>query len=184
MRLDNRFDGTHETQAPVAVGESFAYQITSPIPGVYWYHPHIREDYGQEMGCPATSSSFRPSPDYWPPANRELLLTLDDILIEHGPIAPFSRAETTFSAMGRYGNVLLANGEAEPEARGPAGEVVRFYLTNTANARVFNVAIPGARIKLVGGDSGRVEREEFVESVIILAVGAGCGRRAVRAAGR
>ena len=32
---------------------------------------------------------------------------------------------------------------------------------------MFNVTVPGARIKLVGGDSGRHEREEFVESVII-----------------
>jgi FtsP/CotA-like multicopper oxidase with cupredoxin domain len=47
------------------------------------------------------------------------------------------------------------------------GEVVRFYLTNTANTRVFNVAVPGARVKLVGGDSGRYEREEFVDSVIL-----------------
>ena len=47
------------------------------------------------------------------------------------------------------------------------GEVVRFYLVNTANTRVFNVAIPGARMKLVGGDSGRYEHEQFVESVVL-----------------
>jgi FtsP/CotA-like multicopper oxidase with cupredoxin domain len=45
--------------------------------------------------------------------------------------------------------------------------VVRFYLTNTANTRVFNLRIPGARMKLVGGDSGRYERETFVEEVLI-----------------
>jgi FtsP/CotA-like multicopper oxidase with cupredoxin domain len=45
--------------------------------------------------------------------------------------------------------------------------VVRLWLTNTANTRVFNVALPGARMKLVGGDSGRVEREEFVSQVIL-----------------
>ena len=27
--------------------------------------------------------------------------------------------------------------------------------------------MPGARMKLVGGDSGRYEREEFVDSVIL-----------------
>ena len=42
LRLDNRFDGTHQTQAPVQVGENFTYQVTFPDPGVYWYHPHIR----------------------------------------------------------------------------------------------------------------------------------------------
>jgi len=32
------------------VGGSFTYRITFADPGVYWYHPHIREDYGQELG--------------------------------------------------------------------------------------------------------------------------------------
>jgi len=44
---------------------------------------------------------------------------------------------------------------------------VRLYLTNTANTRVFKVALPGVRMKLVGGDSGRVEHEQFVEDVIL-----------------
>jgi FtsP/CotA-like multicopper oxidase with cupredoxin domain len=47
------------------------------------------------------------------------------------------------------------------------GEVVRLYLTNTANTRVFKVALPGARMKLVGGDSGHCECEEMVEEVIV-----------------
>jgi hypothetical protein len=44
---------------------------------------------------------------------------------------------------------------------------VRLYLTNTANTRVFNVGVPGAHMKLVGGDSGHCEREELVEGVLI-----------------
>jgi FtsP/CotA-like multicopper oxidase with cupredoxin domain len=50
LRLENRYDGTHETQAPIPVGGAFTYRLSVPDPGVYWYHPHIREDYGQEMG--------------------------------------------------------------------------------------------------------------------------------------
>src|SRR5918993_1255136 len=50
LRLENRFDGTHDTQAPIPVGETFTYEVSVPDPGAYWYHPHIREDYGQEMG--------------------------------------------------------------------------------------------------------------------------------------
>ena len=45
--------------------------------------------------------------------------------------------------------------------------MVRLYLTNTANTRIFNVALPGARMKLVGGDSGRYEHETFVEEVLL-----------------
>ncbi|HJQ51781.1 MAG TPA: multicopper oxidase domain-containing protein [Gaiellaceae bacterium] len=167
MRLENRFDGTHETQAPIPVGGGFSCRISFPDPGVYWYHPHIREDYCQELGQYGNILVVPAEPDYWPPAHRELLLTLDDVLIEDGRIAPFSREETTFAAMGRYGNVLLVGGKTEPSFAAQRGEVVRLYLTNVANTRVFNVALPGARMKLVGGDSGRVEREEFVESVVI-----------------
>src|SRR5688500_4030693 len=47
LRLENRYDGTHETQQPITVGEGFSARVTFPDPGVYWYHPHIREDYGQ-----------------------------------------------------------------------------------------------------------------------------------------
>jgi FtsP/CotA-like multicopper oxidase with cupredoxin domain len=167
LRLDNRYDGTTETQAPVPVGGRFRYRLSFPDPGVYWYHPHIREDYGQEMGLYANIVVAPSEPDYWPPAHREIALTLDDILVEDGKVAPFRRTGPTHSAMGRFGNVLLVNGETEWSMNALRGEVVRFYLTNTANTRVFEVALPGARMKLVGGDSGRVEREEIVETVIL-----------------
>ena len=45
--------------------------------------------------------------------------------------------------------------------------MVRFYFTNTANTRLFNVALPGARMKLVGSDSGRYEHETFVDEVLL-----------------
>jgi FtsP/CotA-like multicopper oxidase with cupredoxin domain len=69
--------------------------------------------------------------------------------------------------MGRFGDVLLVNGEPELAISAQLGEVVRFYLTNTANTRVFKPVLQGARMKLVGGDSGCVEHEQFVEDVVI-----------------
>jgi FtsP/CotA-like multicopper oxidase with cupredoxin domain len=167
LRLENRYDGTHDTQAPIPVGETFTYQVHCPDTGAYWYHPHIREDYGQEMGLYG-NILVRPSePDYWPPANRELLLTLDDILIEDGKVAAFSESETTHAAMGRFGNVMLVSGETDLSLEARRGEVVRFYLTNTANTRVFNVTLPGARMKLVGADAGHYEHEELIEEVLL-----------------
>jgi len=167
LRLDNRYDGTHQTQKPIAVGGRFTYRVTFPDPGIYWYHPHIREDYNQEMGLYGTIVVVPSDPAYWPPVNRELALTLDDVLLEDGKIAPFSPVETTYAAMGRFGNVMLVNGEPELSLSARRGEVVRFYLTDTANTRVFDVGVPGARMKLVGGDSGRYEREELVDGVVL-----------------
>jgi FtsP/CotA-like multicopper oxidase with cupredoxin domain len=167
IRVENQYDGTHETQRPMAVGEGFTYRLQFPDPGLYWYHPHIRQDYGQEMGLYGNILVVPAEADYWPPAHREVLLTLDDILLEDGKVAPFSRSETTYVAMGRFGTTLLVAGEPELKLSAKLGEVVRFYLTDTANTRVFKVGVNGARMKLVGGDSGHHEREEFVDEVIL-----------------
>jgi FtsP/CotA-like multicopper oxidase with cupredoxin domain len=167
LRLDNRYDGTHQTQNPIPVGGNFTYRISFPDPGIYWYHPHIRQDYGQEMGLYGTIVADPIGPDYWPPAHREIVLTLDDILLEDSKVAAFSQSQTTHTAMGRFGDLLLVGGEPDLTLTAQAGEVVRLYLVNTANTRVFNVALPGARLKLVGGDSGHVEREQFIDTVIL-----------------
>src|SRR5204863_5983069 len=84
-----------------------------------------------------------------------------------GRIAPFSQSGTNFTAMGRFGNTMLINGEARFSGEAAVGEVVRLYLVNTANTRIFNFALRGARTKLVGGDSGRYERESFVDEVML-----------------
>jgi len=168
LRLENKYDGVpHETQAPIPVGGEFTYRIQFPDAGLYWYHPHIREDYTQELGLYGNILVIPSEPDYWPPVNREVVLTLDDLLLEDGKIAPFSPTETSYAAMGRFGNQLLIAGEPDLALTANAGEVVRLWLTNTANTRVFNVVLPGARMKRVGGDSGRVEREEFVSEVLL-----------------
>jgi FtsP/CotA-like multicopper oxidase with cupredoxin domain len=167
LRLENRYDGTHETQAPIPVGETFTYQVSVPDPGAYWYHPHIREDYGQELGLYGNILVVPSEEGHWPPAHRELLVTLDDVLIEEGRIAAFSGSETTHVAMGRFGNTMLIAGEPDLSLEAKRGEVVRFYFTNTANTRVFNVVVPKARMKLVGADSGHYEKEELVDEVLL-----------------
>ena len=168
LRLENRYDGVpHETQAPIPAGGTFTYRLQFPDPGFYWYHPHIREDFGLEMGLYGTIVVEPSDPSYWPPVDRQLTVTLDDLLLEDGHIAPFRRSGPTYTAMGRYGNVMLTNGQSRFAAQAEVGEVVRLYLVNTANTRIFNVALPGARMKLVGGDSGRYEREVFVDEVLL-----------------
>jgi FtsP/CotA-like multicopper oxidase with cupredoxin domain len=168
LRLENRYDGVpDETQAPIPVGGTYTCKVRFPDAGFYWYHPHIREDYGLEMGLYGTIVVEPADPSYWPAADRSLTLTLDDLLVEDGHIAPFSRSGPTFVAMGRYGNVMLINGETKFSGQAAAGEVVRLYLVNTANTRIFNVAVRGARAKLVGSDSGRYERETFIDEVLL-----------------
>ena len=107
-------------------------------------------------------------PDYWPPVHRELALTLDDVLHRGrsgGGVQP--RRDDATPRWGASATSCWSPGSPNLALTARAGEVVRLYLTNTANTRVFKVALPGARMKLVGGDSGRCEREQFVEDVVL-----------------
>jgi FtsP/CotA-like multicopper oxidase with cupredoxin domain len=168
LRLENQYDGVpFETQAPIPIGGSYTQKIKFPDAGFYWYHPHIREDYGLELGLYGTIIVEPSDPSYWPPVDRHLTITLDDLLVEDGRVAPFRRSGPTYTAMGRFGNVMLINGELGLSAEAAVGEVVRLYVVNTANTRVFNVGLKGARTKLVGGDSGRCEFESFVDTVLL-----------------
>jgi FtsP/CotA-like multicopper oxidase with cupredoxin domain len=168
LRLENRYDGApNETQLPIPIGGTFTYKLQFPDPGIYWYHPHIREDFAMEKGLYGPIVVEPSDLSYWPAIDRQMTITLDDLLVEDGQIVPFLRSGPTFTAMGRFGNVMLINGRTEFSSEAALGEVVRLYLVNTANTRIFNFAVRGARMKLVGGDSGRYERETFVDEVLL-----------------
>jgi FtsP/CotA-like multicopper oxidase with cupredoxin domain len=167
VRLDNANDGTPGlTQPAVAPGGTFTYRLHFPDAGIYWYHPHVREDVQQELGLYGNILVRSPGGDY-SPANREEVLMLDDLLTnDDGPV-PMGAESPTHALMGRFGNTLLVNGEQGYRLKVHRGEVVRFYLTNAANTRTFNLSFPGARVKLVASDVGAYEREAWVESVVL-----------------
>ena len=51
VRVDNHFDGTVGlTQPPVTPGGNFSYSVHFPDAGIFWYHPHVREDIQQDLG--------------------------------------------------------------------------------------------------------------------------------------
>jgi FtsP/CotA-like multicopper oxidase with cupredoxin domain len=168
IRLDNRFDGVpHLTQHPVAPGGRFLYTVHFPDAGIYWYHSHYREEIQQDLGLYGNILVGGERTSDTAPVNRSEILMLDDLLINDAGLIPFGVDTPTHALMGRFGNVFLVNGERAYNLEVDQGEVVRFYLTNVANARPFNVSFGGARMKLVGSDVGRYEREEWIESVVL-----------------
>ncbi|MCY4646644.1 MAG: multicopper oxidase family protein [Gammaproteobacteria bacterium] len=168
IRLENRFDGVAGlTQDPIAEGETFTYEIDVPDAGMFWYHPHMREDVQQDLGLYGNLLVVPPNPDYYGPSHREELLLLDDILIDDQGLIPWGEEAPTHALMGRFGTVMLTNGVDDHRIEVRTGEVVRFYLTNVANTRTFNVRFGNARVKLIASDVGKFERETWVESVVI-----------------
>lgn len=168
VRLDNRFDGVPGvTQEQIERGESFTYEVTVPDAGMFWYHPHVREDVQQDLGLFGNLLVTSPDPEYWGPAHREELFVLDDMLIDPMGALPWGQSAPTHALMGRFGNVMMVNGETDHRLSVRSGEVVRLFLTNVANTRTFNVTFGGARVKVVASDVGRFEREQWVGSVVI-----------------
>ncbi|HVE79465.1 MAG TPA: multicopper oxidase family protein, partial [Gemmatimonadaceae bacterium] len=169
VRLDNRFDGVPGlTQEAVPPGGRFTYHLRFPDAGIYWYHPHVREDVQQDLGLYGNLMVRSPQPDYFGPAHREEVLMLDDLLVGDAGLVPYGAEAATHALMGRFGNILLVNGEPGYGLGVRRGEVVRFFLTNVANTRTFNLSFgPGARLKVVAADVGNYAREAWAESVVI-----------------
>jgi suppressor of ftsI len=168
LRLENAFDGVPDlTQPAVEPGETFVYRVRFPDPGVYWYHPHVREDIQQALGLMGNMLVDAPERDYYSPVNREESLILSDLLIHRDELVPFGKESPDFALMGRVGNVFLVNGEPDWSLAVRRGEVVRFYLTNASNSRTYNLSFGGAPIKVVASDVSRFEREEWVSSVVL-----------------
>lgn len=168
IRLENANDGTPGmTQPAVPPGGEFSYRLRFPDAGIYWYHPHVREDQQQELGLYGNLLVRPPRGSGYGPANREQVLMLDDLLVGDAGMVPLGRETPTHALMGRFGNILLVNGEPRYRFSVKRGEVVRFFLTNAANARTLNLSFPGARMKVVASDAGSYAREAWVESVVI-----------------
>jgi suppressor of ftsI len=166
VRMDSAFDGSQASQKPIPPGGSFTYQLKFPDVGMYWYHPHVQEDFEQELGLYGGFLVTPTDTSYWNPVNQEVPLILDDVLVQDGKIN-LSKTVTDHTLMGRYGNVMLVNGETNYSLSAKKGEVIRFYAVNVANARPFNFAIEGAKLKLVGADSGAYEKDQWVNSVTL-----------------
>lgn len=166
LRLDHRMDGSPPVSQPaVPPGGTFAYTVTFPDAGLYWYHPHVKEEMQQDLGL-SGNIMVRGMPGL-PAVDREEVLLLDDILIgDAGPV-PYGEEAATHALMGRFGNRFLVNGEPRADLPGTPGETVRLWLTNAANTRTFNLSVAGATLRLAAADMGAFPSPPLVESVVL-----------------
>jgi suppressor of ftsI len=165
LRLENRFDGVPGlTQDPIPVGEQFVYRLRFPDAGIYWYHPHHREDIWQDAGL---FGNIRVDADWLPPVRREELLVLDDLLLKQGRQLPYGREAPNFALMGRFGNLMLTNDKPRFDLAVSSGERLRLFLTNVSNTRTFNWSVDGHALEVMATDVGPFAEPVWVESTVI-----------------
>jgi len=165
---DSANDGVPElSQDPIEIGANYKQTISFPEPGLFWYHPHVREDYAQASGMYANFIVRPKDSASWPTADREVILQLSDISLTDDGLLEFEKDKVTHTVMGRFGNTQLVNGRTDYVVDAKQNEVTRLYLTNTSSVRSFRFEIPGVKLKLIGGDNGFYEQDTLVDTVII-----------------
>ena len=97
---------------------------------------------------------------------------------------PHGAESPTHALMGRFGNVMLVNGEPRYDAVGAgSGEVVRFFLTNASNARSSTSRSPARDEAGRRATSASSSARSWCSSVVHRAGRAVCRRRAIRTSG-
>ena len=136
LRVPNAMDGVpHLTQAPVAPGETFAYEFDCLDAGTFWYHPHQRsfEQVGRGLYGPLIVTEPEPLR-----VDRDVTWVLDDWrLNETAEISSDFGNAHDMAHGGRIGNAVTINGQMPGTFDVRRGERIRLRLINAANARIF-----------------------------------------------
>ncbi|MDF1564664.1 MAG: multicopper oxidase family protein [Deltaproteobacteria bacterium] len=169
LRISDQMDGSPRIQDPVEPGGSFEYRFVVPDAGTYWYHPHVRSNVGVERGLQGALVVHDPADPHF---DLERVLVLDDLLLGMDGNPPPFLATPMEQRHGRQGNVMLTNGQlgGTVTAEAEVGQVERWRLVNSANARTMVLTVAGASFWVVGTDGGRLP-EPYRTSRLTLTTG-------------
>lgn len=169
VRLPNSMDGApHHSQEPVKPGGKFDYDFIVPDAGMFWYHPHVSSSkqvgfglYGPLLVRPNDDSEANLPKD-------ELILVLSDIgIADDGSLVDPLSGGDLGSALGREGNVILANGRRRPTLTARSGVTQRWRIVNAARSRYFELEMATARFLRIGGDGGLLEHPIQGEPLVL-----------------
>ena len=110
----------------MAVGGSFEYRVRFPDPGLYWYHPHTREDRLPELGLYGNFIVDARDRAYFPPVNTSLPVVLDDIfwkIVDQGS----GKANLDIDWHFRRGDMVKLRVWNDPNALHPMQHPIHFH---------------------------------------------------------
>ncbi|EPJ49362.1 MAG: hypothetical protein OFPII_01490 [Osedax symbiont Rs1] len=152
MRVENRMDGVSGmTQAPIAAGASFNYQITARDAGTYWAHAH-HQTYEQLARGLYLPLIVWEAEKYV--VDQDLLMVIDDWLINADrqlDIASLANF-TEWAHGGRKGNVITVNRQRDNIYHCKLGQRIRLRLLNAANSRIMTLAFPNLKVWILAKD--------------------------------
>ena len=151
----------------VEPGRSQQYEYRLPDdhpPGVFWYHPHHHgtvadQLFGGLYGAVIVEDGGAV------PVDRERVMVVSDITLDAGGslVSPSGMDQM----MGREGELVLVNGQREPELRGRAGQRERWRVVNACASRYLALRLSGQDSQVVGRDGARLTSSVGLEDVVL-----------------
>jgi len=151
----------------VEPGESFDYEYRLPAdhpPGLYWYHPHHHGLVADQVFGGLYGAIIVEDPDPIPAARERVLVISDITLDESGNLTRSSLGERM---RGREGELVLVNGQLQPNLGIRPGGRERWRIVNVCVSRYLRLRLDGQDLRLLGLDSGRFEAPESVDEVLL-----------------
>ena len=151
----------------VKPGTSFDYQYRLPKdhpPGVYWYHPHHHGTVADQIFAGLFGAIIIEEPEPIKTSAERVLVISDTTLDPLGSIPAVPAMERM---IGREGELILINGQINPQLRGRPGERERWRIVNACVARHLRLRLDGQQLQLLGIDSGRFRKPEEVEELLL-----------------
>lgn len=151
----------------VAPGSTFGYEYTLPEDhpsGVYWYHPHHHGLVADQIFAGLFGAIIVEDPEPIEASAERVLVVSDTTLDGRGNIPAVSAMERT---MGREGQLVLVNGQRNPQFAARPGERERWRIINACVSRYLRLRLEGQRLQLLGMDSGRHPKPEDVNELLL-----------------
>lgn len=174
LRLRNEFDGVPGvTQDEVEPGQEFLYSLDFPDAGVYFYHPHTREDYQQDAGLYGAFvvlpkdgvSEFGVDLK----VNHEVVF-LDDLQLGQWGDLQRNEDKVEQTLMGRYGNTMFIDGVlrgVKDFGEYEKGDEVIVTFVNAANVRPYNLVMDGVEMSLLADDASAYMEEAVIDELVV-----------------
>jgi len=168
IRVPNAMDGVPDlTQDAVEPGAEFEYEFALPDAGSYWYHAHWAspEQVGRGLHGPLIVDEAEGAPDI----DADVTLILDDwLLTDQAEIDPDFAMPMQMSHGGRIGNFVTTNARYDFSREVQKYQRLRLRLINSANARIFPVALDGLDGWIVAYDGMPLDQPEKVSSELVI----------------
>lgn len=151
----------------VEPGGTFDYEYRLPEdhpPGVYWYHPHHHGTVADQIFAGLFGAIIVEDQEPIGTSSERVLVVSDTTLDPRGNIAEAPAMERM---MGREGELILVNGQVNPQFRARPGERERWRIVNACVARHLRLRLDGQQLQLLGMDSGRFREPEEVEELLL-----------------